>query len=127
MCRLSRIQCIRIRVLYVYTKRPIEHLYKTQCNIPEEERVVKDRFQCHLCDKSFAAKNNLRLHIRSIHEKIRNFPCKLCEYKTDSKSNLYIHVKRMHEGRPLKEPCPHCDKVVVNLEYHVRTFHPTLS
>ena len=106
-----------------WVKELDQHLKKNQCNIPEEERAIKERFQCHLCDKSFIGKQHLGRHLRSIHEKIKDFHCKLCEYKTDSKANLYIHVKRMHEGRPLKEACPHCEKVVVNLEYHVKTYH----
>ena len=61
--------------------------------------------------------------MKAIHEKIKDFHCSLCDYKTYAKSNLYIHVKRMHEGRQLKESCPHCDKLVVHLEYHIRTYH----
>ena len=106
-----------------YVKLLDKHLKEKQCNIPEEERKVKEKYPCQLCEKTFTFKQGLNTHMKTIHEKIKDFHCKLCDYKTYGKSNLYIHVKRMHEGRPLKESCPHCDKVVVNLEYHLRTYH----
>ena len=110
-----------------------QHLQRTQCNIPESERSDKIVVKCDTCLKEFTGRNirdinsKLKRHIQRIHEQVRNVHCDQCSYTTYCKSNLYVHVKRMHEGRPYKEQCPHCPKVVVNLEWHLKTYHPSAS
>ena len=99
------------------------HLERTQCNVPEEDREVKKKLKCELCSKEFSWMNGLKKHMKAIHEQAKDIHCDQCDYKTYSKGNLYVHVKRMHEGRAYREPCPHCPRSVVNLEYHVKTFH----
>ena len=106
-----------------YTKHLERHLKMHQCNVPESERVIKERSKCPLCEKTFHKVEAMKSHIQSIHEKIKNFQCDQCDFKTYNKSNLYGHVKRVHEGRSYKEQCPHCPKIVVNLEYHIETYH----
>ena len=108
------------------------HLYASQCHIPEKERV-KVVVKCDTCFKEFSHRSAthanliLKRHIKNIHEQVRDVHCDQCSYKTYTKCNLYVHVKRMHEGRPYKEQCPHCPKVVVNLEWHIKRNHPTNS
>ena len=106
-----------------FVKELDKHLERNQCNIPEEERRKAPEAKCNICNKEFRFKHALKRHMSSIHEQKKDFLCQLCDYKTYMKSNLYLHVKRMHEGRALKETCPHCQKLVVNIEYHIRTYH----
>ena len=106
-----------------YVKCLDQHLQRTKCNVPVEERNPQQRFPCTLCDKTFAYKAGLKSHVKNIHEKIKDKCCTLCGYKTDASFNLHMHVKRMHEGKPLKESCPHCGKMVVKLDSHIKTYH----
>ena len=102
------------------------HLKRKNCNIPESERETLPTLQCPICPKTFQVQRALRKHIRTIHEQpkqVKNYQCHQCNYKTFNKSNLYAHVKTEHLGRPLKEQCPHCRQIVINMEWHIRTYH----
>ena len=37
-------------------------------------------------------------HIKSVHEKKKNFNCSLCDFATFAKSNLKQHIIAVHEG-----------------------------
>ena len=105
-----------------------DHLRRKKCDIPIENRKVQEKLKCDVCNKEFGFKHGLRRHMKLFHsnsgEKLLDHQCEMCAYKTYSKHNLYMHVKRMHEGKPLKETCIHCYTEVVNMEFHLKTFHP---
>ena len=105
-------------------KRLRDHLRRTQCNLPENERTLKV-YKCEPCNKNFSEKHGYHRHVRQFHgEGKKNQKCDLCNYATYSKFNLFIHVRRMHEGKPLKRSCPYCSKEVIKLEHHISLFHP---
>ena len=47
-------------------------------NIEEPE---EDTFPCEICDKSFSAKQTLKIHTSTVHENKTLFECEIC-YKT---------------------------------------------
>ena len=62
--------------------------------------------KCDQCDKTFK-KTSLKVHIASVHEKIR-FECDQCDYKASHRKATTLHKMSMHEGKFLK--CDQCDK-----------------
>ena len=98
------------------------HIRNAQCDLPEEERV-KQRFKCDQCEKTFKKSIGLRTHIKAIHNNEKGFKCEHCEYRSYTKANVYMHSKRVHEKRELYVQCQYCDKKVINIEFHVKTFH----
>ena len=109
----------------VSTKNLKRHLENVQCNIPEHERTKKDMVQCHICSKTLK-KTSLRDHLKLTHGEGKKFACDQCGYRTNINHNLFLHTKRVHEKKPLKEPCPKCGKVCVNLEAHIATYHTSV-
>ena len=108
------------------TKEFERHLRNNKCNIPETERTIKVVYACEHCGKEFKTQASLLKHFKTVHEKVKDFHCDQCNYKTTTSYNLRVHVKRVHERRPLKDICPHCDKAVVQLDYHIETYHGEL-
>ena len=98
------------------------HIKNTQCNLPQEERSLQ-RFQCDQCDKTFVHSKGLKHHIKTIHNNEKDYKCEHCDYRSYAKANVYMHSKRVHEKRDLYVQCQYCDKKVVNVEFHVKTFH----
>ena len=57
-------------------------------------------FKCGTCGKSFFEKCTLSLHVKSVHEKIKNrFQCTLCSKTYCRKDILTKHVNKVHDGQ----------------------------
>ena len=80
------------------------------------------KYMCGVCNKFFGNTKNLRVHISEIHEGKRGqFPCDICHKVFPRKRNMERHKNALHlKNNPV---CPLCQKVVVNIEVHVKRFH----
>ncbi|XP_063543021.1 zinc finger protein 91-like isoform X1 [Cydia strobilella] len=81
---------------------------------------------CEHCDKRFAIRRDLERHTNRVHLNIKPFQCDRCEKAYVNAWSLNEHRRLVHEGfkRPLKYPCPMCDKVFDRnqiLKGHIRT------
>jgi len=47
-----------------------------------------ENHNCHLCEKTFKHKQSLKIHIKCVHDKIKNIQCQLCQYTTYKNFNL---------------------------------------
>ena len=98
-----------------------KHLERTGCG---QENFVKEKIPCPHCAKTFSLDTHLKMHIRNIHNSVKDKMCPHCSYSTYSNYNLRLHVSKMHLGANLvKQPCPHCDKETTNVEYHIEIYH----
>uniref|UniRef100_A0A182PN80 Transcription factor grauzone n=1 Tax=Anopheles epiroticus TaxID=199890 RepID=A0A182PN80_9DIPT len=58
---------------------------------------VVQKVQCHVCQRWFHGKYNLRKHIRFMHiEGGKVFPCDLCSHESPNSRALLDHKKRVH-------------------------------
>jgi len=70
-------------------------------NNDADEQMIDDG-KCPKCDFvskcriKAQAKQNLKLHIKAVHDKIKDIKCDRCDYKTAQRSNLTIHL-RVHK------------------------------
>ena len=109
----------------VISKHLRRHLRRNKCDIPEDQRTKEDTFPCHICSKMIR-KTKIKSHVNLVHGNKR-FECDKCDYKSYSNHNLYLHVKRVHEQKSLKEICPECNKECVSLDWHIKTYHTSVS
>ena len=65
-------------------------------------------YQCQQCDKAFGHRQNLRIHVLTVHEGRRDYQCQLCEKTYTQKVHLTTHVSAVHEGKKLQ--CVLCEK-----------------
>ena len=80
-------------------------------------RCVHDKakpFPCSICSSSFSTKSHLVRHIKQVHEGRKPHQCTICEASFHQKSGLLQHISGVHEkAKPF--PCPQCDKGTIYL------------
>lgn len=61
-------------------------------------KTIEKMQNCTYCDRTFADKRLLKVHIAGVHEKIKPFCCSYCGYKAASNGALKLHI-RQHTGK----------------------------
>ena len=90
-------------------------------------KVKKPNF-CKNCEKSFSSKQYLDIHLKTVHDKIKDsIKCDLCEKTFGHQYFLKIHVKESHENGYTCESCHKIFVKKVNLKTHVKTVHEKLK
>ncbi len=66
--------------------------YKTSLNrhIKTIHDKIKD-FKCNNCEFKTSRKDDLKTHIKIVHDKIKDFKCNNCEYETSTSGHLNRH------------------------------------
>lgn len=67
--------------------------WNTHITVHTQER----KFKCHLCPHASHNKQNLRMHIKIVHDKIKDYACQYCG-KTFGKSNACKMHEMTHTG-----------------------------
>ncbi|XP_028133177.1 zinc finger protein 567 isoform X2 [Diabrotica virgifera virgifera] len=110
------------------TEESIETNSDGTCEAPEDEefithklRHMEKQFKCKLCNKAYATKAHLKVHM-SIHENNRPFLCNVCGKDFNYANALTYHM-RLHTGEKNYhcEYCPKRFRMINSLNRHVRT------
>ncbi len=73
------------------------------------EHVPPKLFPCGLCGKILSGKQKRDLHVKTVHEGVKDFECQFCKKKFTTHSNLKVHEASIHTGdMPYK--CDSCNK-----------------
>ena len=70
--------------------------YKGNLKVHIDSVHKKIKHKCEKCGKYFAQKSSLKLHQRSVHEKI-SYPCVYCLHKATTNGNLNHHIAKVHQ------------------------------
>ena len=80
---------------------------------------------CGYCEFSSKKKSNVNRHIKTVHEKRRDYKCSMCDYAAGARKDLSKHTKLVHEKiKDIK--CEECDykcSLVQHLTIHVKLVH----
>lgn len=83
------------------------------------------KLSCPICARTFRETSARNKHVRSVHQKIRDYACQTCGQRFAEKSNLRKHVQARHrDERP--HACKQCPKrfhFTDGLARHVRNCH----
>lgn len=100
------------------------HLLRTKCGTGFKAEA---NVPCPHCPKMFTHKMGVDKHINAIHLQIKNKHCQFCDYRTYNMFNLNLHLANRHKGEKMeKQQCPHCDKVVMSMDWHLKIYHPEM-
>ena len=70
-------------------------------HLSQKHEGKKPEFTCSSCGKAFFALRTLQRHIDNVHEKLRPYACKLCDLKFAQKGHLTTHIKGKHKNSSL--------------------------
>ena len=59
---------------------------------------------CHICKKDFSRAYNLKVHIDTVHKKLKKYQCKICDKKFSLKRALKHHQQTQHREVPKIPP-----------------------
>jgi uncharacterized Zn-finger protein len=92
------------------------YVYKMECRVCDygtdislhmkkhKEIHAGVRFQCRECKREYSEKSGLQKHIRTVHEKRKDFECSVCHQKFGTAGNAKEHREAKHEG--VRHECP---------------------
>ena len=95
----------------------------------DSEKQIKSLNHCDICDKTFAAKSNLRKHVKIAHSITKNFTCDLCNKTFGQSSGLKIHKQAVH-GNTKAYKCEYCDEsfaLKIRLKRHSEAIHENIK
>ena len=81
--------------------------------------------KCDTCGKAFGYPSLLNIHVRAVHEGVKNHKCDTCGKSFGKKYNLEIHIRNVHDGEKIHH-CETCGKAFGNLQglqRHINSFH----
>ena len=86
------------------TQRKLEEFKNRHLRNCEE-----NEFYCRICEIKFSQHQNLKRHMKSIHQGIRNHKCNKCEKSFFQSSSLKAHYMQKHDLNG-KYVCKLCGK-----------------
>ena len=102
------------------------HIKITNCG--NDPLNIIPKAPCLQCNKVLKTKAKLKIHVKQIHNQIRDKQCAQCNYNTYNAGNLRLHINKVHLRKStIKEPCPHCNKMEGNLARHIRMYHDEIK
>lgn len=112
----DRLRCHRLghtqKLKKILTCPHCEETFKNGSSKKEHLALMHNKdipsFDCTLCPKKFYINSKLERHVKSVHNRERNFACGLCEQKCFSKADVEKH-RIMHIGAKVFE-CKVCLK-----------------
>ena len=91
------------------------HFETSPTKLSSKEKVLttKVQLQCNLCQYKAGWPKRLEIHMKNIHENIKQFACSLCHHATFFKANLEKHLKthKNTAAKVCKIGCSLCDSL----------------
>ena len=68
-------------------------LRKCNMNRHIDSHLNERRYKCPICDQRFNGKQEIKGHIKAVHDKIRDFTCEVCGKTFARKTTMVYHLK----------------------------------
>ena len=95
---------LTIHMRNIHNNAKVANNLENKISYPEPNLKGKDKklFKCELCPYE-ASKTHVNIHVRGVHQKIKDHLCKDCGSAFSRKENLKHHVRSVHQKPKLRE------------------------
>ena len=92
-------------------------------------KYQEKKFKCDKCDYKTAVSNSLKIHIKSVHDKIKDHVCQECGYSCSLKPLLDSHIKQVHLKMKnyMCEECGYSSFTNGTLQLHKQSVHENMK
>ena len=87
----------------------------TKFAVHKKFHMKHESLQCKKCEKFFRSPNAVKYHVRTVHDRIREYSCQDCLFSSSSNWHLQLHMSKVHLN--ILDTCHIC-LVKVKSEYH---------
>jgi hypothetical protein len=94
-------------------------------NRESSNNILITPFDCHICEKKFSRKDEIKRHTDSVHEKKKPHQCLICDKQFARKSDVKRHTDSVHEEKK-PHKCTICDyscSLKADLKGHIESVH----
>ena len=98
-------------------------------NYESDPLETNKKYNCEACGKAFGRARDLKRHIRSIHEGVKNNKCETCGKAFNRLDILNTHILVVHEGLK-NHKCEICGKAfgrATDLKKHIVSVHERIK
>lgn len=97
----TKMTCITCGAVYSCVSTLKRHIKKFMGSCIEKEnqeslRSIEKSKNCPECGKYFEKRNNLKVHVKTVHQRLKEFACHLCSSFFFTKRNVLMHIDKNH-------------------------------
>ncbi|RXG59433.1 hypothetical protein Avbf_12226 [Armadillidium vulgare] len=86
---------ITIRLFVVIIRFKNSHaIFKFPALVLHGDKKEELKHHCDMCQRKFAEKRMLLLHLEAVHKKVKPYLCNYCGNSFASKSTLNLHIRK---------------------------------
>lgn len=127
-CKLCTARLKDSESLFEHVKIKHGQIDKVHTYLDEIKESLKT--QCKICCKFYSRKEQLAVHINTVHKPTTSVKCQDCNLTVKSQRHLQDHIRRIHKNKDrihLCHLCPASFKVPSYLADHLKYVHTTNS
>ena len=110
---------------YMYTCEICQQKFEQRTQLVSHKKIIHKVNHCKLCDHIAQCEASLRFHVKTIHDKIKDFKCNICQAEFSRKHNLQNHIarNRCNKCKICGQTFPQTDGRTSDLRMHLKNVH----
>ena len=141
--KVKMFQCNECKKKFNYKKCLLTHLERQHLSKKSSEKCEQNKSItklvqnngkniCNVCGRTFGRRSKLIIHVKSVHQKIKEFSCNVCGKQFSSRYKVNRHLVNVHKTDPLPKnfSCDSCDEQFYDesqLKIHIGSVHKNFT
>ena len=109
----------------MYTCEICQQKFEQRTLLVSHKKIIHKVNHCKLCDHIAQCQASLRFHVKTIHDKIKDFKCNICQAEFSRKDLLQNHIarNRCNKCKICGQTFPQTDGRTSDLRMHLKNVH----